>query len=85
MKIVKYKSKGDNRFWVCCPPSLECTTKQAKRITKIWKFFNKNSYIVDPLGEKQCLYIKFKEIPFHWLVLPFIKKETVIRNESDNR
>lgn len=80
-KIIYWHHKDPNKEandvkhnWWTCPPTLEdLTEKQERLLKKIWKI--NHSYIVDPLSNKQCLYIMLNEIPFGKLIKIFIKKE----------
>ena len=73
-KDPKNEAEDARHNWWTCPPTLEdLTEKQEQLLTRIWE--RNHSYIVDPLGHKQCLYIMLMEIPFGKLISKFIKKE----------
>ena len=69
------KEANDVRHnWWTCPPSLEdLTEEQEQLLTRIWE--RNHSYIADPLGHTQYLYIMLREITFGKLISKFIKKE----------
>lgn len=76
MKIIKRKNKEDN-LW--CPPELVCSETTEKIITKLHDWIHGDSwYTVDPLGNKQILYIMFRDLPFSRLLELFIKTEIEI-------
>jgi hypothetical protein len=76
MKITYYHNPGDDYSWIECPPTLDCSEKEEKILTKFWHLWNgKGAYIVDPLGHKQCLYIMLLEIPFGKIIRKLIPSE----------